>query len=463
MPFMQRLQSAMILKTSLHQMYETNIIEHPEKKIYKAIEQNDVKKVQQMIYGGYDVDLKSSHHIPALIYAAIHDRVDCINLLLQNGANINITDKNQRTALHFAVNLSLYELMHLLLRYGADPKQQDDKGLGAIDYAIDYKDKKSIKLLQTTPALPLFSSDILVCVKNAKLHDLSRNLKNRTELFEKNSIGQTLLHVAVLTGDIKLINYLYNKGLNIDEKDMNLNTPLLYGILNSSPLAVIEFLCKKGASVDIKNRHSESPLLLSLKYGFDEIANFLIDTGANVNLAEGVNTSLTLCHFAIHSYKERSDKFRAIQTKLIAKGASVDISINKLNWTPLMHCCTQKESTLIKDHFEILIQLGANPNKTDINGRTPLMLAASVGNGYFLQRIVENYADIDMIDNFGWSALIFAVYYSQLDIARELLDAGSDIHVITKSGQSALQIATQQENKELIALLKDHGAHTNLN
>lgn len=459
MPFMQRLQSAMILKTSLHHDYETNIIEHPEKKIYKAIEQNDVKKIQYMIYNGYDVDLKSSHHIPALIYATIHNRVDCINLLLENGANINITDKNQRTALHFAVNLCLYEVIYLLIRYGADSKQQDDKSLGAIEYAQNYKDARSIKLLQTTKEIPLFSTDIATCIKNAKLYDLSRNLKNKADLLQKNSIGQTYLHVAVLTGDIKLINYLYNKGLNIEEKDVNLNSPLTYAILNSSPLHVIEFLCNKGASLDIKNRHSESPLLLSLKYGFDDIANFLIDAGANVNIAEGVNTSLTLCHFAIHAYRDHAEKFRLVQTKLITKGASVDISINKLNWTPLMHCCTQKDSTMIRDHFEILIQLGANLNKTDTNGRTPLMLASSVGNRYFLKRMIENYADIDMIDDFGWSALIFAAYYSHYHIAKELLDAGCNTTVVTKGGQSALQIAMQQQNRDIIALLNDYGTY----
>ncbi|WP_345980588.1 ankyrin repeat domain-containing protein [Sulfurimonas sp. HSL3-2] len=459
MPFMERLQSAMILKTSLHHSYETNILEHPEKKIYKAIEQNDTKRVQEKIYNGYDVDLKSSHHLPALIYATIHNRVDCINLLLQNGANINITDKNNRTALHFAVNLCLYELVYLLLRYGADPALQDDKDMSPLDYALNYQDKKSIKLLQTTSPIEVSSSNISTCVKNAKLHDLSRSIKHKSDLFEKNSIGQSLLFTAIITGDIKLINYLYNKGLNIDEKDVNLNTPLIYAVLNASPLHVIEFLCKKGASLDVKNRHAQSPLLLAIKNGHDEIADFLIDIGANINIVESVNTSLTLCHFAIHTYKDKADRFREIQTKLITKGATVDISINKLGWTPLMHCCIQKESSVIKDHFEILIQLGANLNKADVNGRTPLMLAASVGNSYFLERILENYADIDMTDNFGWSALIFAVYYSQMHVTKELLDSGSDINIMTNSGQSALQIATQQENHDLVNMLKDYGAY----
>ncbi|WP_345993591.1 ankyrin repeat domain-containing protein [Sulfurimonas sp. HSL-1716] len=459
MPFMQRLQSAMILKTSLHQMYETNIVEHPEKKIYKAIEQNDVQKIQQMIYNGYDVDLKSSHHIPALIYATIHNRVDCINLFLQNGANVNISDKDGRTALHFAVNLCLYELVYLLLKYGASPDQKDEKSRSALDYALNYKDKKSIKLLQTTEQIPVHSSNLLTCVKNANLYDLSRNLKHRNVLFEKNSIGQSLLHAAVLSGDIKMMNYLCNKGLNIDERDINQNTPLIYAILNSTSLHTVEFLCKKGAEIDIKNRHGQSPLLVSIKYGFDEIADYLIETGANVNIVENVNTSLTLCHFAIYTYRDKADKFREIQTKLIAKGATVDMSINKLGWTPLMHCCIQKETSMIKDHFEILIQLGANLNKTDINGRTPLMLATSVGNSHFLQRIIENYADIDRTDNFGWSALIFAVYYSQRDVVKGLLVAGANSNIVTNNGQSALQIATQQQNLDLVNLLKDYGAY----
>lgn len=461
MPFMQRLQSAMILKTSLHHTYETNIIEHPEKKIYKAIELNDTKKVQQMIYNGYDVDLKSSHHLPALIYAIIHDRVDCVNILLQNGADVNITDKNRRTPLHFAVNLCLYELIYLLLRYGADPELQDDKGLNALDYASSYQDNKSLKILNEITQIAVQKSNISLLVQEGRLYDFVNNLKSKTELFTKNEFGQTLLHLATRSADIKLINYLCNKGLNIDEKDLNANTPLLYAILNSSPLHVIEFLYEKGASIEIKNRYKESPLLVAIKYGLHETANFLIDIGANVNITEGVNTSLTLCHYALHTYKESANKLREIQTKLITKGATVDISINKLNWTPLMHCCTQKEDALIKDHFEILLQLGANLNKTDVNGRTALMLATSVGNSYFLQRIIENYADINKTDNFGWSALIFAIYYSHKDIAQDLLIAGADVNTITNNGQTALQIATQLQNSDMIALLKDYGAYVN--
>ena len=461
MPFMQRLQSAMILKTSLHQSYETNIIEHPEKKIYKAIEQNDTHKVQEKIYGGYDVDLKSSHHLPALIYAIIHDRVDCVNLLLQNGADVNITDKSKRTPLHFAVNLCLYELIYLLLRHGSDPKLEDDRGLSALDYALSYQDGKSIRLLNETTAVAVKKCTPFECVKDASLYDLTKNIKNPSELFSKNKLGQTLLHVATRSGDIKLLGYLCNKGLKIDEKDINSNTPLLYAILNFAPLHVIEFLCKKGASVEIKNRYKESPLLAAIKHGAYDIAGYLIEIGANVNIVEGVNTSLTLCHFALHTYKESAPKFREIQTKLIAKGASVDISINKLHWTPLMHCATQEETPLIKDHFEILIQLGANLDRKDINGRTTLMLASSVGNSYYVQRIIENYADINMVDNFGWSALIFAIYYSQKEVAKQLLDAGADVNIVTKNGQSALQIATQFKNDYMIALLKDYGAYAN--
>ena len=192
MPFMQRLQSALILKTSLHQSYETNIVEHPEKKIYKAIEQNNTLRIQEKIYNGYDVDLVSSHHIPAIIYATIHNRVDCINILLENGADINISDKNRRTALHFAVNLCLYELIYLLLKYGANPFLKDDKNLSPLEYAHDYEDKKSIQLLKLTTQIPLEYHTVSESIQQAKLYELSRNIKNKTQLFQKNALSQLL-------------------------------------------------------------------------------------------------------------------------------------------------------------------------------------------------------------------------------------------------------------------------------
>jgi ankyrin repeat protein len=123
-----------------------------------------------------------------------------------------------------------------------------------------------------------------------------------------------------------------------------------------------------------------------------------------------------------------------------------------------MHCVTQKELPLIKDHFEVLIQLGANPNKADLNGRTALMLGASVANRYYIQRLIENYADVNLVDNFGWSALVFAIYYSHVDILKELLDANIAMNIVTNSGQTLMQIALQKKNEQMIQLLKEYGA-----
>ncbi len=459
MPFMQRVQSALILKTSLHHAYETNIIEHLEKKIYRAIKQNNTLAIREKIYNGYDIDLASSHHTPAIIYATIHNRVECINLFLENGANINICDKNGRTSLHYAINLCLYELIYLLLRYGADSSIKDHTNLCALDYAYNYQDKKSIKLLETTKKIPLTTHTVAESIQHAKLTELASNLKVKSELLQKNSLNQSYMYSAVLSGNKKLINYLFNKGLPLDAVDNKGNTPLLHAIFASSPLHVIKFLCYKGASIEIKNRYGESPLLTSLKLGLYEIADFLIDFGANVNAIENSNTALTLCHYAIHTFKDAAEALRAVQTKLIAKGATLEIPINKLKWTPLMHCVMQKEHPLMKNHFEVLIQLGANPNKADTNGRTALMLGASVGNKSYVQRLIESYADVNKVDNFGWSALIFAVYYAHSEVVRELLDANSNVSIITASGQSVLQIALQKKNVDIIALLKAYGAH----
>lgn len=464
MPFMQRLQSAMILKTSLHHQFETNILEHPEKRIYKAIEQNNTIRIQEKIFDGYDVDLVSSHHIPAIIYATIHNKVECINTLLENGANINIKEeKNGRTALHFAINLCLYELIHLLLKFGANPEQRDKNGLSSLDYAHNYNDDKSIALLNKTTPLELTCKNVFECIDSGKILELPRIMNSKNDLFSINAIGQSYLFIALQSKNLKLINYLKNKGLNIDAKDSKGNTPLLFAILNLAPLHVIKYLCTHSASIEIKNIYAESPLLSAMKLGLEDVTTYLIDFGANINITENVNTSLTLCHYAIHTFTDKIKHFREIQTKLIAKGATVDIYLNKLKWTPLMQCVTQKEINIIKDHFEVLIQLGANVNKQDLNGRTALMLAASAGNGYYLNRLLENYADLDLVDDFGWNALTFGVFYSQIEIVKELIDAGSDINNITNAGQSVLQIAIQKENQELISLLKENGALSDIN
>ena len=104
------------------------------------------------------------------------------------------------------------------------------------------------------------------------------------------------------------------------------------------------------------------------------------------------------------------------------------------------------------------MQLGSNVNYSDKNGRTPLMVAASMGRKYAVEVLINNYADIDRLDKYGWSALMLAVYYNHIEVSRFLCECGCNVNLTSAQGMNAMRLAQKHQRKRIIELLLDYGA-----
>ena len=117
-------------------------------------------------------------------------------------------------------------------------------------------------------------------------------------------------------------------------------------------------------------------------------------------------------------------------------------------------------------------------NQDEINnknalGLTALHLAVRNSNIYSLGTVnllLENGADVNSIDEYGWTALMMASKYSNttssLETIRLLLEKGADINLINEYGSTALMMAAQYSNTtsslETVSLLLERGADVNL-
>ena len=66
-----------------------------------------------------------------------------------------------------------------------------------------------------------------------------------------------------------------------------------------------------------------------------------------------------------------------------------------------------------------------------------------------------NGANINAIDDKGWSALMFAAARGQSDIVRILMSRGADPNMKSKEGETALMIATNGDHKETVRVLRE--------
>ena len=80
--------------------------------------------------------------------------------------------------------------------------------------------------------------------------------------FYINSHGNTPLHLASSSGHIEVVEFIVEKGCDVNVKNYDGNTPLHLATI-SQQLEVIKYLVDNGANAALKNNNNQLPLDLS--------------------------------------------------------------------------------------------------------------------------------------------------------------------------------------------------------
>lgn len=229
----------------------------------------------------------------------------------------------------------------------------------------------------------------------------------------------------------ELTNYLNNKN-NVNEKpfvfdlDRTNYSPLTYAAFIGNVEAV-EVLLEHGADVNnINATNDTSPLIASLQkaYKFNPnriiIANLLIASGADINYRDrGGNgdNAVTAAIIPLTSNDPETEKIEQYDfvVGLIDKGANFEINC---------------------DYGNILAKAAAYNNELLTN---------------YLVNIVG--IDINIVDLNNYSPLMYAVKYEALDTVRNLVFLGATLTVTSNEGKTAIDIAYENNNSEIIDIL----------
>ena len=109
------------------------------------------------------------------------------------------------------------------------------------------------------------------------------------------------------------------------------------------------------------------------------------------------------------------------------------------------------------DHVEmakLLLAHGANVNEKDTQGKTPLFAAARKGSREMVELLVAHGADINARNNDGWTPLHLVACFAQEAAVELLIGKGADVNAKDKSGRTAREVAIGRKNSVVAELLR---------
>ena len=111
---------------------------------------------------------------------------------------------------------------------------------------------------------------------------------------------------------------------------------------------------------------------------------------------------------------------------------------------------------------KFLIKAGADLNLQDEVGDTALMYASNAGSTDMVKLLLKGGADINILNGAKNNALHFASLYGHLDIVKILIDAGINIDNQDEDGRTPLFYAIEYGRSETVKLLIELGADANI-
>jgi ankyrin repeat protein len=349
-------------------------------------------------------------------------------------------------------------------------------------------------------ALPTGETPLMTCSWTGNAGAVKLLLARGADVHAKETRrGQTALMWALEQKHLEAARVLVEHGADVRARSKSGFTPLLFAA-KQGDMESVRVLLAAGANVNegtpIQNRPTGrraaplpddadpnvpdgvTPLLMASASGHEELSLFLLENGANPNAADG--TGATALHYAtlkgmaligavstqlaVNNYVFRPNMLKLVEA-LLARGANPNARLLReprlpgttprfslIGSTPFSFATATGDLRLMR----LLVQSGANPLLATNKHTTPLMVAAGLGNFEdpteeqkkmaleAARMLVELGADVNAVDDYGWTALHGAAYTGADATVQFLVDKGAKLDIKDMFGQTPYSIAAGQ-------------------
>jgi ankyrin repeat protein len=271
-----------------------------------AVEQKHPQVARALIEHGADVHARSTGGFTPLLFAAQQNNLDSVQALLGAGVDVNETSPRWGSALVTAAARGHEELSLFLLEEGADPNAADGRGITALHYT----ELKGFAVLSHAaphlganahlyrPSMMKLAKALLDGGANVNAQTIVRSLRGVGGGAMVSAAGSTPLLLASAAANPSLVRLLIDKGADVNLGTYKNVTPLMgaAGLANkmdrptkaeySNALEITKLLVEKGADVDAVGENDWTALHGAAYSGSDGIVQFLVDSGATLDLID---------------------------------------------------------------------------------------------------------------------------------------------------------------------------------
>jgi quinoprotein dehydrogenase-associated probable ABC transporter substrate-binding protein len=299
--------------------------------------------------------------------------------------------------------------------------------------AVLVKEKDKIKDILVSFGVPLVECETCIVSGDLPAHGPYKQPKHIVAKFQpsKQSPMQELP---------EMINRALKGGSTLDNE-------LLNAVL-AKDLTRVQYVIDRGANIDTQDANGLTPLMNAIKGGHLPLVKLLLKNSSNPNALD--NDGWTA---AMHAAWQNEPK---MIRSLAGVGADFE-KVEKLTGSTALILAVQKGHAI---SVVALVDSGANPDFKVGEGYTALMIAAKKGELTSAQALLQYGADVNATNKGGVTALMIAAANNKSNLVSLLLKSGAKTDKKDGMGETAMDIAKARKATEALVMLERLTANT---